>query len=243
MVTKKVILFIVEGFADQDALRAILTRIYRGNHEIRFCVVPGDVTSAYSSKAGPDGNPAYCTIEEVKSRIKSTISEGVQDLKLKRKDIFQVIHLVDTDGAFAPDTCVVYDASASKFRYSETNIFSKQTDFVIDRNHHKVEMLRELIGCGEIDKYPYKVYFMSCNLDHALYNIPNLPLEEKTEQADAFYERFIGREMTFIDFLKSDVVNGVPDSYPASWRYIQEGMHSLERHTNLHILFKEHPIL
>jgi len=27
----------------------------------------------------------------------------------------------------------------------------------------------------------------------------------------------------------------------ASWRFIKEGLHSLERHTNLHIYFEENP--
>lgn len=50
-----------------------------------------------------------------------------------------------------------------------------------------------------------------------------------------------GREEFFIDFLKSDVVNGVPSSYPGSWKYIKEQLHYLERHTNLHIYFKDNP--
>lgn len=57
--------------------------------------------------------------------------------------------------------------------------------------------------------------------------------------ADAFYEKFIGKEKMFIDFLDAEVVNGVPNSFPASWSYIKNDLHSLERHTNLHIFFYE----
>ena len=85
------------------------------------------------------------------------------------------------------------------------------------------------------------MYLMSCNLDHALYNEQNLPDELKQKFADAFYEKFIGKESMFIDFLKLEVVNGVPDSFPASWSYIKSELHSLERHTNLHIYFIKHP--
>ena len=66
--------------------------------------------------------------------------------------------------------------------------------------------------------------------------------EAKEAYAVAFYEKFLGREKFFIDFLNIEVVNGVPESFPASWRYIKE-LHSLERHTNLNIYFKEHPLL
>ena len=52
---------------------------------------------------------------------------------------------------------------------------------------------------------------------------------------------FSGKEKLFVDFLKEEVANGVPDSYPVSWRYIKEGVHSLERHTNLYIYFDKNP--
>lgn len=61
------------------------------------------------------------------------------------------------------------------------------------------------------------------------------------KNADEFYGLFIGKEKLFVKFLQIDAVNGVPNSFPASWRYIKEGLHSLERHTNLHIYFLENP--
>jgi hypothetical protein len=82
---------------------------------------------------------------------------------------------------------------------------------------------------------------MSCNLDHALYNEINLDEALKQEYADDFYEKFTGKEHLFPRFIELDVVNGVPDKMGASWRYIKEDLHSLERHTNLHIYFKIHP--
>ena len=58
-----------------------------------------------------------------------------------------------------------------------------------------------------------------------------------------FYEQFMGKEALFIKYLDMEVVNGVPESFPTSWRYIREELHSLQRHTNLNIYFKENPIL
>ena len=103
--------------------------------------------------------------------------------------------------------------------------------------------MSQLLTIPDIKGIPYRCYFMSSNLDHALYNMQNLTKEDKEEYSNRFYELFDGREMLFIDFLKEDVVNGCPDSFPASWRYIKEGLHSLERHTNLHIYFLENPYL
>lgn len=99
-----------------------------------------------------------------------------------------------------------------------------------------------LLTCKAIKDIPYQCFYLSSNLDHALYNKLNLDDEAKAAYAKAFYERFLGKEKYFIDFLNMEVVNGVPESFTASWRYIQEGLHSLERHTNLNLYFKEHPL-
>lgn len=53
----------------------------------------------------------------------------------------------------------------------------------------------------------------------------------------------MGKELLFIKFLEMEVVNGVPESFPESWRYIRKELHSLQRHTNLNIYFKENPVL
>ena len=98
-----------------------------------------------------------------------------------------------------------------------------------------------LLEQKDIKGIPYIGYFMSSNLDHALYDEQNLADDLKGDYADAFYTEFVGREELFVDFLKDEVVNGVPDGFPASWHYIKEGLHSLERHTNLHIYFEQNP--
>ena len=71
----------------------------------------------------------------------------------------------------------------------------------------------------------------------------NLSEDEKIKYSNAFYETFMGKEDKFIKFLELEVVNGVPDTYPSSWRYIKEGLNSVNRHTNLHIYFKENPVI
>ena len=100
-----------------------------------------------------------------------------------------------------------------------------------------------LLMCDNIKGIPYRCYYLSSNLDHALYNQLNLSDELKSQYSQAFYEQFMGKETLFIKFLDMEVVNGVPESFPASWRYIREELHSLQRHTNLNIYFKENPVL
>ena len=100
-----------------------------------------------------------------------------------------------------------------------------------------------LLKVSTIRNIPYKCYYLSSNLEHALYDKLNLSEEEKRDYADNFYDMFLDKEILFVEFLNKVVVNGVPDSFPSSWRYIKEELHSLERHTNLNLYFKENPIL
>ena len=65
--------------------------------------------------------------------------------------------------------------------------------------------------------------------------------EEKSEMAYRFYEAFLGKEKKFISYVQEKVVNGISDNYSKSWREIKEDVRSLERHTNLHIYFKDNP--
>lgn len=129
------------------------------------------------------------------------------------------------DGVFSMDKAVVFIVEKVK-----------------KRNKHKRELMNYLLTCGEINGISYQCFYLSSNLDHALYNKLNLDEDEKVAYANVFYETFLNNEKYFIDFLNMQVVNGVPESFPASWRYIKEDLHSLERHTNLNIYFKEHPL-
>lgn len=55
--------------------------------------------------------------------------------------------------------------------------------------------------------------------------------------------RTIYKKDRTVEFRVTDVVNGVPDNMSLSWVFIKSEMHSLERHTNLHIYFSLHPVL
>lgn len=227
---RKTILFIVEGHSDKKALEYIIRKIYSNYNGIEFRVTDGDISSDET-----------VTKENVEDKIYRIVLDFMEDKKLKRSNIFQVIQLFDTDGTYIPEDAII-SGESKKIEYTETNIVCKDVEKVKARNTQKSNIMNHLLAQNEIKGFPYKMYYMSCNLDHALYNQQNLDDELKGEMADKFYERFIGKEKLFIDYLKTDVVNGVPESFPASWRYIKEDLHSLERHTNFHIFFKDNPL-
>ncbi len=226
---RKTIIFIVEGPSDKAALEKIFKKIYRNNSEIDFSFTNGDITSDHS-----------VTLSNVENRIYEAARNVIMDKKLKTSDVMLLVQLFDMDGAYIPDSAII-TGKTYDFEYSTTNISCKDRSRVIDRNTHKKEIMNYLLGLNSIKGLPYEKYFMSCNLDHALYNKLKLSDDLKQEYADAFYERFMEKSEKFPEFLESDVVNGTPDSPYSSWKYIREELHSLERHTNLHLYFKNHP--
>lgn len=227
--TKPTILFIVEGVSDKTALKKIFQKIY-WNKGINFEVTGGDITS--------DENTTVLNVEE---KLYKIVNSFIDDKKLSKRNIQQIVQIFDTDGAYISDDHVELGES-STFLYTPTSIKCKYPENVINRNEQKRQVMNYLLSLSEIRGIPYEKYFMSCNLDHALYGEQNLELDLKQDYADAFYETFKDAPRTFIEFLNEDVANGVPDSYPGSWRFIQKELHSLERHTNLHIYFSRNPI-
>ncbi len=181
-------------------------------------------------------------INNVENEIFNLINAYLKDQKLKVSDVWQIVHIFDMDGAYIPDDNII-EGSSSKFVYSTTNISCNNIEKVKERNSKKRTIMDYLLKVSTIRNIPYKCYYLSSNLEHALYDKLNLSEEEKRDYADDFYDMFLDKEILFVEFLNKVVVNGVPDSFPSSWRYIKEELHSLERHTNLNLYFKENPIL
>lgn len=150
------------------------------------------------------------------------------------------------DGAYIPDGNVTEDTSLDKVQYGPTEIRTASRAKILSRNHQKRQNLNRICGQPEIWGIPYRVYFMSCNLDHVLYDKPNSTDEEKENNSYAFAKKYKDDPVSFVEYIqKSDfsVVNG----YARSWDFIKQGLHSLGRYTNLGLCFipqaaeSEHP--
>ena len=85
---------------------------------------------------------------------------------------------------------------------------------------------------------PYRVYYMSCNLDHVLYDKRNSTDEEKEDDAYAFAKKYKNNVGAFMDFMcESDF--SVKGDFKDSWEFIEKDVHSIERYTNLSICLSE----
>ena len=109
---------------------------------------------------------------------------------------------------------------------------------IIDRNKRKGVILYKLRKTGKINGIPYRIYFNSCNLEHVLYcELKDFTDEEKQILSDDFADRYDGKVDEFIEFI-SDPVVAVPGTYQKTWDYIEKDKNSLNRHSNMHLIFE-----
>ncbi len=251
---KKYILFLVEGYTDIEVLAEPISSIYEMVSppdqpvEVKFCPFNqnnqsgGDITS--SNGVSPDN-------------IEGLIGKLFVDPFLEKnpfiypKEIGEIIHIVDIDGAFIDPQKVVEKESSAGERviYSESVIQAEDVEAIRARNERKSSNIRKLIGMDEIVIRPkngrntktvkYSVYYFSCNMDHVVHKKLNLSPQEKVSLADDFSVACSYSIDTFKDAICENEAACKGMSYQESWDLIMKGEESLKRHTNLNILIEK----
>ena len=224
MARRKIIFVIVEGPSDEQALGVLLDRFFDQN-EVYVQVMHEDITT----QRGADSS-------NIISKIQKVVKEYIDNNPYTKKDIQKIIHLVDMDGAYIPNDFVVYDPTAVKPLYFETEIRTKNKAGIEQRNQQKGAILYKISNTREIWTIPYQVFYMSVNLDHVLYNKLNSGDEEKEADSFNFAKQYKDCVPKFIQFLCESNFS-VHMGYKESWEYIRKELHSLERHTNFGLCF------
>ena len=228
MPRKKIVFVIVEGPSDEEALGVLLNRIY-DSKAVYVQVMHCDITTELDVNTS---NVVAKIGDVVKKYAGRTFKSG---------DFSRIIHITDTDGAFIPDDAVVEDAAAVKPLYSATEIRTQRKSGIENHNLRKRECLNRLSSASRIWGVPYQIYYMSCNLDHALYGKLNSTDDEKESDSFAFAKKYRDDIPGFMKLI-SESDFSVAGNYPQSWQYIREGLHSLERHTNFGLCFQEEAV-
>ncbi|WP_028828668.1 hypothetical protein [Proteocatella sphenisci] len=223
MKTKKVMLFIVEGITDKISLGEIISKLIK-NQEVRFYIINGDVTSdgATNQKNAVD-------------KMASRISRYCKNNFLKRTDISQIVHLVDSDGAYIDDKHIER-VKAGGLKYTTKHIYAKSVKFVQERNEKKREILDVLCDQPTILGIKYNVYYFSCNLEHVLHGDIDMPDRKKRIQAEEFADMFYKREQEFIEFINNPEF-AVKGNYQQTWDFVKQDRNSLNRYSNFHLFF------
>ena len=93
--TKKIILLLVEGPTDEDALALVFSNLVN-DHDIEFEVLHTDITADEAM-----------TVKYIESRMEDEINYYLKKNPfIEREDILKVVQIIDTDGAFIPSAMI-----------------------------------------------------------------------------------------------------------------------------------------
>jgi len=249
--TRKVVLILVEGPSDRKALKLLKKYINKSNpgfsdyYTIYFEETKGDVTTRKEYIDIPNES----RFEKVKTEISYHVQTFIKDRKFLLEDIAIVFHLLDMDGAYIPDEWICpmteaekssnkpvlyYDKSvhARLFRKAAFNPpceLHKGKRFAMD--HLLLTYRIKVVSDSENKTIPYRLFFMSCNLEHFFYGERNFPDNEKEKQAENLEKTYSVEE--YMSFLKKYEMIEMQE-YGVSWYYIRRrNENSLSRCSNV----------
>ncbi len=225
---KKIVFVIVEGPSDETALGSPFVRIF-DQSKVHVEIIWGDLTTEIQ-------NNATNIVQKVAAKIKNYLNKNKP--YIKKTDIEKIIHIVDTDGAYISDKNIVTDTNEKNFFYTTKEIRTNRPSDVKIRNQQKRSCLRTLIRRHEIMGIPYGIYYMSCCLDHVLFNKLNLSDIDKAKESRIFAINCRNNQLDFRDFISNSSFS-VPGNFNETWTFIQKDLNSLNRNTNLALCFPE----
>ena len=221
----KILLFLVEGASDEAALAPALEKTLT-NNTVKFKIMRTDITSDFDSN-----------VSNIERRIKNlAVKRFLNDnSQFTENDICAIIHIVDLDGAFAPDSSVIEDSTITDAQYSDDSIICKNKDLFLQSKNNKKQNLLHLCSLQKISIpkgviVPYSIYYMSCNLDHVLHNKRNSTVSEKIANSIAFSDEYDDPYKFEMFFSRDDIK--ICGTYEDTWTYIQNGFQSLHKGSN-----------
>ena len=240
---KKIILFIVEGRNDEREIKAALHRSkhfeqYKTSYEICFAVQGTDITQIGLFSKGKK------KVENIRSKIDGIVLKfrrgefGAPYNNIADSEIQEVVQIVDLDGVFIDRHDRIIEGTNSHIKYEDDCIITNDVDWIRRRNRIKGENLQKLIQAKNAGGIPYSIYYVSCNMDHVLFNNRNAVQFEK----DAAAERVVTLGDAIDAFLEENLFSeGImtDSNYQQSWEEIQLDTNSLNRHTNFNLFFDE----
>ncbi len=231
---KKYLLFIVEGKNDKTEIQAILRAScgmsFMENYVDAYHVHGGDITTETDSS---EKN----IIGKLNKIVVSWRNGGEQPYqKILTSDVKKIIHVIDTDGVFIPESSII-ETEDAKVQYFDSAIHYFDRSAIVGRNRKKARVIRRLLELKQVDNIPYELYFASCNMDHLLFNNRNAQPKDKGKDAFLFAGKCKRKEDLFDSIFSPDICSlGNRDD---SWNMIQDTYNSLARHTNLNILLDD----
>ena len=239
----KIIIMLVEGHSDVEALRSIISTLfdeyYNGLFNVEFIEEKEDVTAR-------KGISPRCIEQWISLNY---LIPFINKNFLDSEDIHHIIQITDLDGVYIQDKHIIEEASASSLVYSADCIKAKNKKDVIRRNSNKRNNLDFLSGLSKIKlslpnfqtmEIPYSIFYFGTNLDHFLYGNANLEGSKKISSATNFsiHTSSTDFEQKFLEAGEFYPFSCSGKNYSDSWRYVKEEKNSLSRVSNINLLLE-----
>lgn len=238
---KNVILFLVEGQSDLEALERPVSSYVQSlcsEVDVYFYKLRRDITS--DRRNNPDN-------------IVNSISKHILDRFFSEngfiypKDLLQVVQITDLDGTFIDDKyCKMFTQdifAEDGFIYMPPYIYGPSSEDIIDRNRIKAANLLCLSNLRSIKikskTIPYSIYYFSSSIDHFLYDKPNGTQAEKIIRAGKFADKIEKEGSSIASYLSNDSESVKGMNYEESWDYVTKENRSIYRSTNLNLFFED----
>lgn len=206
---RKVVFVIVEGASDETALGIALNRVF-DRESVHVHIMHGDITTRVGVNS-----------QNIVAKVGNEVKAYATSNHYKPADFKQIIHIVDTDAAYLAEDKVLEDSACVELSYQDDGIHTNDVSKVIARNKQKTDNLYRLRSCGNIWGVPYRVYYMSCNLDHVLYDKRNSTDEEKENDAYAFAKKYKNDVVSFMNYMCGSAFS-VKGDFKDSWEFIEK---------------------
>ena len=225
--TKKVVVIIVEGISDKVSFENYLNML-SSDKSIFFSVYDGDCFTDYEQSE-----------KTTKDLIKEIVEKCAAEENFKVDDVAMIIQLTDTDGVFAKNV-IRHDPSLTfedSTMYFEDKILTRDVIKFTETQNYKRERIIDclstsVIEINQLKKIPYEIYYMSCNLECALYGIYNATEEDKQNFSEDFSTKYSEEQIDdFISFMNSINASGTLE-LKESWTYVMKDNNSLKPCSN-----------
>lgn len=245
MPKRRTLLLITEGTSDANALAAplqrLLNKVRLGDFQVRCDVTtarlfPDDFEEKHHFKPGWN----------VGQTVDGLVDEYLAQQGREATSLGWIAHLTDLDGAFIDDSLVAQDSSLDHRAYSTNGIISPSRSATLAELEEKRRCInilvddkkdfRRSIKRREAWEVPYRLFYMSRNLEQALHEVAeNLSDDEKAGFAADFAEDNADPAVFQANLERAAQRHGGMPSWKDSWEYARDmsSRHSLESGSNL----------
>lgn len=259
---RQVVMVIVEGQSDENALYVSLTEAFEAKYGEDVNVLFARIKNENDTEGGDITSRSGACPDKLHMLMnKLIVMPCLDDYSLMPKYITEIVHIIDVDGVYIDDTQVLQvDADTPLLHpiYEDASILANDPDKIRERNARKRDnidallafqkdgfSIQNFVDTGHGNKpttkphtVPYALYYFSCNLDHFTVNDRNLDRYTKVYRADIFARQYGNSVDDFVGFLKNDTAAIKDLSYEDSWAMLKRGNNSLGRYTNISLLLK-----